>query len=167
MEISHPVSSVSLLSLSYVQTVVNFVVYAEGELPSKGVVEECTIEKDPTHVKENTTDLLPIPSIKDEKEKLDEGCRKVGGDASSIADRNSPGKKAPQGDLLSCSTSSINTVKLKPTTRKVAFLAVKNPVPLTTNATGTEFKGAESKSGDKEDSFFSLLTGGNVKDSLF
>ncbi|XP_062087854.1 uncharacterized protein LOC133794573 [Humulus lupulus] len=138
----------------------------EGELPSKGVNEECTTEKDPSHVKENTADLLPSPSIKDEKEKLDEGCLKVGGDASSIADRDCTGKKVPQGDLLSCSSFSSNTLKPKPMSRKVAFVAVKNPVPLTTNATGTDFKGAESKSGDKEDSFFSLLTGGHVKDSL-
>ncbi|KAM6585417.1 hypothetical protein CsatB_012419 [Cannabis sativa] len=139
----------------------------EGELPSKGVDEECTIEKNPNRVSENTADMLPSPSIRDEKERLGEDCPKVGEDASSIADRDSPGNKVHQGDLLSCSSFSSNTLKPKPMSRKVAFVAVKNSVPLTTNATGTDFKGAESKSGDKEDSFFSLLTGGDAKDSLF
>ena len=157
--------------------VVNFVACAEGELPSDGLHEDCTAEKGRAHIKEETTDLLPSPSISDDDKKLGEGCPKVG-DVSSIAE--SPGKKFPQGGLLSCSTSSSSTLKRKSPSRKVAFVAVKNPVAptetatgidfkgtATTNATGIDLKGIENESGNKEDSFFNLLTAGNTKDTLF
>ncbi|POO00406.1 hypothetical protein TorRG33x02_038190 [Trema orientale] len=136
----------------------------EGKLPSEGVNKDCTAEKVLAHIKEDTSDLCPCPSIMDNDEKLSEGYPEVG-DAPCIAE--TPSKKFPQGGLLSCSSFSSNTLKRKSASRKVAFVAVKDPAPSTTNAMGIKFKENESNIGNKEDSFFSLLSAGNTKDSLF
>ncbi|KAG8365063.1 hypothetical protein BUALT_Bualt18G0064100 [Buddleja alternifolia] len=69
------------------------------------------------------------------------------------------------------STSSYltNPVKLMNETEKrnVAFVSVKLPMPSsTTNESGFDLKGMEKNGERKEDSFFSLLTGGNNMSSL-
>ncbi|XP_024018622.1 uncharacterized protein LOC21400786 [Morus notabilis] len=113
------------------------------ELPSGGANEDQTAKKGPKHVEEDAVET-------------DDGKLQV---EDSL--------KFPQGGLLSCSSSSPNTPKLKSASKKVAFVAVKNSVPSTINAMGIHLKETESKSGEKEESFFSLLSAGSTKESLF
>ncbi|XP_015898804.2 uncharacterized protein LOC107432211 isoform X2 [Ziziphus jujuba] len=124
-------------------------------------------KKDLTHTQEGNTDLSPGVSIGDDDGKVVEGCSKVG-DASSIEEI--PSKEFPQGGLLpgtSSFPSSNASSKLQSGSRRVAFVSVKNPQPSACSVSGIHLKQTESKSDSKEDAFFSLLSAGNTKDSLF
>lgn len=134
-------------------------------------------EKGPSHIQEDKTDLLAGPSMESGNGKAAvEGCTEVG---DGSVDATIPSKKLLQkGGLLAESelSPSSNSLKIKSGSRKVAFVSVKNPPALTTNVKNTplsatnvmaSFKENETNGGAKEDPFFSLLTGGNVNNSLF
>uniref|UniRef100_A0A6P4BI47 uncharacterized protein LOC107432211 isoform X1 n=1 Tax=Ziziphus jujuba TaxID=326968 RepID=A0A6P4BI47_ZIZJJ len=156
-------ASIPALSLKY-QSLDSFL----GDEPhSKGMDEDHAAKKDLTHTQEGNTDLSPGVSIGDDDGKVVEGCSKVG-DASSIEEI--PSKEFPQGGLLpgtSSFPSSNASSKLQSGSRRVAFVSVKNPQPSACSVSGIHLKQTESKSDSKEDAFFSLLSAGNTKDSLF
>ncbi|XP_058001359.1 uncharacterized protein LOC110670780 [Hevea brasiliensis] len=134
-----------------------------------------------TYTKEDEKDLFPDPSTERENEKEVEG----GFDLGDNPDAGTPDEKLqPEGDLLATSSSSPRSKPLTPksSARSVTFVSVKRPAPSTAafisvkrpaistaNITVTDVHSAESEkdSGNKEDSFFNLLTGGSLKDSLF
>ena len=137
-------------------------------------------KKDPSHITENKTDLLTGSSL----EITEAGDGKAvesyteAGDGSGIA--AAPSKKLPPEDGLLTATktsTSSNVLKSKSGSRKVAFVSVKNPPTSTanvknpplsaTNITTFDFKENETNTDKMEDPFFSLLTGGSLKDSLF
>ncbi|KAH7546675.1 hypothetical protein FEM48_Zijuj01G0226700 [Ziziphus jujuba var. spinosa] len=156
-------ASIPALSLKY-QSLDSFL----GDEPhSKRMDEDHAAKKDLTHTQEGNTDLSPGVSIGDDDGKVVEGCSKVG-DASSIEEI--PSKEFPQGGLLpgtSSFPSSNASSKLQSGSRRVAFVSVKNPQPSACSVSGIHLKQTESKSDSKEDAFFSLLSAGNTKDSLF
>ncbi|KAM3696480.1 hypothetical protein ACB098_06G042100 [Castanea mollissima] len=141
-------------------------------------------KKDPSHITENKTDLPTGSSLESDNGKAVESCTEVGDgkaverDGSGIA--ATPSKRLPQEDGLLTATktsTSSNVLKSKSGSRKVAFVSVKNPPASTanvknpplsaTNVTAFDFKENETNTDKKEDPFFSLLTGGSLKDSLF
>ncbi|KAL0000894.1 hypothetical protein SO802_014675 [Lithocarpus litseifolius] len=146
-------------------------------------------KKDPSHITENKTDSRTGSSLESDDGKAVESCTEVGdgkavesytkvGDGSGIA--ATPSKKLPQEDGLLTATktsTSSNVLKSMSGSRKVAFVSVKNPPASTanvknpplsaTNVTTFDFKENETNTDKKEDPFFSLLTGGSLKDSLF
>nr|XP_023886792.1 uncharacterized protein LOC111998905 [Quercus suber] len=148
-----------------------------------------TDKKDPSHITENKTDLLTGSSLESDDGKAVESCTEVGdgkavesyaevGDGSGIA--AAPSKKLPpEDDLLTATKTSTSSdvLKSKAGSRKVAFVSVKNPPASTanvknpplsaTNITTFDFKEKETNTDKMEDPFFSLLTGGSLKDSLF
>ncbi|KAK9269537.1 hypothetical protein L1049_001313 [Liquidambar formosana] len=137
------------------------------ELGSRETDAEHTAKEGPSCVTEDTTDMVAGLSVESDDCKI-EGCRNVG-DCSGIA--GSPSKNfPPEGGLVASSKSSEspNPLNLKSGSRgKVAFVSVKRPAPSNTNVTDFHFRKIEDESDDKKDPFFSLLTGGNLKDSLF
>lgn len=66
-------------------------------------------------------------------------------------------------------TSSLHPLKRKfgSSNNKVAFVAVKRPTVSAATAALSPVEEIKSNDENKEDPFFSLLTGGNMKDSLF
>ncbi|KAL5548291.1 hypothetical protein UlMin_003522 [Ulmus minor] len=128
--------------------------------------ENHTANHDPALPKHYKTDLLPVPSTRNDDEKQVEGSPEVG-EASIVSET----PITNQTYLLSSSSffPTSNASKLKSGSRRVAFLAVKNPLPSTATPKGvpTQLKETETKSDNKEDPFFSLLTAGNTKDSFF
>ncbi|KAF3453500.1 hypothetical protein FNV43_RR03940 [Rhamnella rubrinervis] len=146
--------------------------FLRDELHSKSMDEDhaAAAETGLTHTGEDKTDLCPSPSIGNDVRKVVEGSLKVG-DAPSIAETPASKKFTHDGLPGSSSSSSSflssNTSKLQSGSRRVAFVSVKNPLTSTSSLRGIQFKETESKSNSKEDSFFSLLTAGNTKDSVF
>ncbi|KAL5548289.1 hypothetical protein UlMin_003520 [Ulmus minor] len=128
--------------------------------------ENHTANHDPALPKHDKTDLLPVPSTRNDDEKQVEGSPEVG-EASIVSET----PITNQTYLLSSSSffPTSNASKLKSGSRKVAFLAVKNPLPSTATPKGVpiQLNETETKSDNKEDPFFSLLTAGNTKDSFF
>lgn len=89
-------------------------------------------------------------------------------------------KLPPEGDMLPISSSSPSSKTLtprsswasvaffsvkRPAPSTAAFISVKRPVTSTSSTTGTDLHSAESEtySGNKEESFFNLLTGEALK----
>ncbi|KAI8009726.1 hypothetical protein LOK49_LG06G00542 [Camellia lanceoleosa] len=117
------------------------------------------------HIKVNNTCSFEGPVIKNDDAKKIEDCSKVE-DASGSPKENLPSEIGLPTDSSSSVLS--DPLKLKPGSKnKVAFISVNKPAASTTNVTELHIKGTESRSDDKEDPFISLLTGGNLKDSLF
>ncbi|GMP52587.1 hypothetical protein CsSME_00018337 [Camellia sinensis var. sinensis] len=117
------------------------------------------------HIKVNNTCSFEGPVIENDDAKKIEHCSKVE-DVSGSPRENLPSEIGLPTD----SSSSVRSdpLKLKPGSKnKVAFISVNKPAVSTTNVTELHIKGTESRSDDKEDPFFSLLPGGNLKDSLF
>ncbi|OMO80609.1 hypothetical protein CCACVL1_12863 [Corchorus capsularis] len=127
-----------------------------------------------THVKETMTD----PLIEDEdRKRVEVLAEKV----DTIAE--TPSKNLSQAHFANTSTSaSSDGLRVKPSAKKVAFVSVKRPaLSSSANPTDLPSKAAQSTAnpagfpsqetgkseGDKADAFFSLLTRGNLKDSLF
>lgn len=98
-------------------------------------------------------------------------------DGSKVEDVSVSGYAEPSNETLHSETglvvelgSSLHTNPLKRKSgsqNKVAFVSVKKPAATTANISGLQIKGTESHGDNKEDRFFSLLTGGNLKGSLF
>ncbi|KAF5727971.1 hypothetical protein HS088_TW21G00111 [Tripterygium wilfordii] len=121
----------------------------------------------PCAVKEDRINLLASPSNENVKTPQVEDGEEMreGSDSARI-----PNSKAPaEGGLLAPSSSSQSSfsLKRKSDSNKVAFISVKRPASSSSNVTDINLKGAEEDTNDKKDSFFDLLTGGSLKDSLF
>ncbi|GLT72629.1 hypothetical protein SLA2020_445460 [Shorea laevis] len=156
-------ASLGALAVKY-RTIESFL--GDDELVPERVDADQTAEKSPSHINEDKTDLLAGPSMESGNGKAVQGCTEVG-DGSVVA--TIPSKKLLQeGGLLADSKLSPSSNSLKPMSgsRKVAFVSVKNP-PLSATNVMASFKENETNGGDKKDPFFSLLTGGNVNNSLF
>ncbi|KAJ0103166.1 hypothetical protein Patl1_04268 [Pistacia atlantica] len=128
--------------------------------------DHAAAERPTTNIDENKINLLASPS--DDGKQVD-GTSKVGDDSGTS---ETPGHEFTQeGDLLAASSSSpsSNPSKVKSSTKKVAFVSVsvKKPAPSTSNSLDLNVKEIEKKSDEQEDKFYNLLTGGNLKDSLF
>ncbi|CAK8564596.1 unnamed protein product [Lathyrus sativus] len=161
-------------------------------------------ERDPPHVKDMNTDLSTSTHVKDLNTDLLTGSPQIdevtetvisseegGGNCSTTKApicKSSPEeapfcKSSPEGNMHALSHSqSLNSGKLHPGSKKVAFLSIKNPtlVPqnvqssvsvLTSNAKANVFnfmtKESDKTKDDKGDSLASIFTNVNAKDSLF
>ncbi|MBA0850390.1 hypothetical protein Goshw_029020 [Gossypium schwendimanii] len=84
-------------------------------------------------------------------------------------DENSELKNVSQAHLVAdTSTSAISdSFGVMSNVRKVAFVSVKRPASSPANPTDLPSKGSGSSGGDKTDAFYSLLTLGNLNNSLF
>ncbi|OMP04432.1 hypothetical protein COLO4_09627 [Corchorus olitorius] len=127
-----------------------------------------------THMKDSMTD----PLIEDEDRKHVEVLAEKVDTAAET-----PSKNLSQAHLANTSTSaSSDGLRVKPIAKKVAFVSVKRPAPSssanptdlpskaaqsTTNPAGSPSQETGKSEGDKADAFYSLLTRGNLKDSLF
>jgi hypothetical protein len=124
-------------------------------------------EKGSSHIKEDKTDLLAGPSMEGGNgEAAVVGCTEVG---DGSVDATIPSTKLlEKGGLVADSelSPSSNSLKITSGPRKVAFVSVKNP-PLSATNVMASFRENETNGGAKDDPFFSLLTGGNVNNSLF
>lgn len=114
---------------------------------------------------DDKSDMFPAPSIRIDDGKPIEDITRVENVSSftEISINNSP-----KASSIPCSSSSasLNSSKLSSGTRKVAFVSIKNPLPSVNSGLGIPSKETEMKKDDK-DSFFSLLTGGNTRETLF
>lgn len=112
----------------------------------------------PIKITEDKTNLLASPSIgSDDVNQVDSGMKV----------REISGTSATPGQKTSSSSPSSNLLKAKSGTKKVAFVSVKGPAPATSDSLDLQIKEPENKSDDGEDKFYNLLTGGNLKDSVF
>ncbi|XP_062170772.1 uncharacterized protein LOC133876498 [Alnus glutinosa] len=167
-------ASLGALAVKY-QSIESFL--GDDELVPKIVDADQMAEKGSSHIKEDKTDLLAGPSMEgDNGEAAVEGCTEVG---DGSVDATIPSTKLlEKGGLVADSelSPSSNSLKITSVSRKVAFVSVKNPPVLTTNVKNpplsatnvmASFRENETNGGAKDDPFFSLLTGGNVNNSLF
>ncbi|XWS51906.1 hypothetical protein CRYUN_Cryun11dG0022000 [Craigia yunnanensis] len=133
------------------------------------------------HMKNSTTDLITDSYIEDED------CKQIGNFAEKVDTAvitKTPGlKNVSEAQLLANTGTSVSSdsLKLMSTVRKVAFVSVNKPAsstenptclpskaaPSTMNPTHLPSKVTGSNGDDKTDAFYSLLTCGNLKDSLF
>lgn len=130
---------------------------------------------DPTDISEGHAHIeLDNPSSIEDPLTENVGMKKVQ-DSSKVEDVSGfvepliQNLNSESGLLMDLSSSpGSNPLKRKSgSTSKVAFVSVKKPATSTTNVSGLQIKGTEIHGDSKEDPFFSLLTGGNLKDSLF
>ncbi|KAM0063492.1 hypothetical protein Hdeb2414_s0003g00091521 [Helianthus debilis subsp. tardiflorus] len=121
--------------------------------PADVTVDE-TCEDDPATMR---TDIVSSTGS------LTNDCKQVE-EAEDLKDQSGvlePSIKNPEQEQITCSSfpADQDLPKLKP--KKVAFISVKKPDASKANDTGLLSKLSDSRgNGDKEDSFFSLLTGG-------
>ncbi|XP_024033325.1 uncharacterized protein LOC18054299 isoform X2 [Citrus clementina] len=121
----------------------------------------------PIKITDDKTNLLASPSIQSDDVNQVDGGMKVGEISGTST---APGQKIAQESSLlstSCPSPSSKLLKAHSGTRKVAFVSVKRPAPATSDTLDLQIKEPEKKSDDGEDEFYNLLTGGNLKDSLF
>ncbi|KAI8557629.1 hypothetical protein RHMOL_Rhmol04G0024900 [Rhododendron molle] len=124
---------------------------------------------DPTDISEGHAHIeLDNPSsIENDDMKKVQDSSKVE-DVSGFVEPLIQNLNSESGLLMDLSSPGSNPLKRKSgSTSKVAFVSVKKPATSTTNVSGLQIKGTESHGDSKEDPFFSLFTGGNLKDSLF
>lgn len=118
---------------------------------------------DPMKMTEN--DLLASPSERVNDISIEDNTEIKDGSISP-ADTSSKTFLPQEGSLLVNSSPSLVGAK-KSNSKRPAFVAVKNPKPVTSSAVGIQFNETKVDSEEKEDPFFTLLTGGNAKGSLF
>ncbi|KAK6230326.1 hypothetical protein QUC31_001844 [Theobroma cacao] len=146
--------------------------------------DEPTTEKSDTerltHMKDSMTNLLTDTSIEGEDRRQVE---KIAEKVDTTVNTECPSKNTSQDRVLADTgtSASFGSSKVMPGARKVAFVSVKGPVSSTANPIDHPSKAAAStmnptglpseetgkSEGDKTDAFYSLLTRGNYKDSLF
>ncbi|XP_020534485.1 uncharacterized protein LOC105632913 [Jatropha curcas] len=150
---------------------------------TENLKEDCTVEEGRIPcIKEDKKDLFAEPSIENENRMEVEGGVDVELRHNPADGGTTEEKLPPEGSLLSTSTSpstaktltpksvakSVGFISIKrPATSEAAFISVKRPTASTASVTDLHFEEDEKDSSNKEDSFFNLLTGGNLKDSLF
>ncbi|KAG4213761.1 hypothetical protein ERO13_A01G077000v2 [Gossypium hirsutum] len=134
---------------------------AETSPPMKGSITDITIDHDGEKMQ-----VENVAENGDDAVFLENSELKNVSQAYSVAD--------------ACTSAISDSLKVMSNTRKVAFVSVKRPAsspanptdlplrtgPSTTNPTDLPSKGSESSGGDKTDAFYSLLTRGNLNNSL-
>lgn len=156
-----------LVLLFLLPSSVTFVFCVDDELGSKKTDMLHSSEEGPTLVSEDKS-LLVNPSLESDDGKRVEDSLQVS-NGSEVAGSSIENLLPEQGLLPHTSSlPSSNPLKRKfDSSNKVAFVSVKRP---TVSAATTPFFPVEEIKSDnenKEDPFFSLLTGGNIKDSIF
>ncbi|XP_045819834.1 uncharacterized protein LOC123913228 [Trifolium pratense] len=172
-------------------------ILGDDELDPERVEKDAAAEQDSSHVKNMNTDLLPgLLQIDEVKETVFSSIKEEGGNCSTTKEtvfsseergesrsttKASLCESAPEADLHVLSQSSTSG-KLHSSSKKVAFVSIKNPklAPqsvqssisvLTSDAKAKafHFMGNESDQtkDDKGDSLASIFTNVNSKDSLF
>ncbi|XP_009760582.1 uncharacterized protein [Nicotiana sylvestris] len=154
-----------------------------GKTASKDLAEddEAVIDKDTANSPENPKDLAEYVQAVMDKDKatslqdpIQEGKDefRAQGDLA-IAGPSGNNFNAPEAGALPSSSLIKNPAKAKPGSKNnVAFVSVKRPAVSTKSELEFGIHGMQkgdnpSPSVDKEDPFFSLLTAGNMKSSLF
>ena len=156
-----------LVLLFLLPSSVTFVFCVDDELGSKKTDMLHSSEEGPTLVSEDKS-LLVNPSLESDDGKRVEDSLQVS-NGSEVAGSSIENLLPEQGLLPHTSSlPSSNPLKRKfDSSNKVAFVSVKRP---TVSAATTPFFPVEEIKSDnenKEDPFFRLLTGGNIKDSIF
>lgn len=134
-----------------------------GEHKPMDIVMEKSSEEDVTTIK--TDNLSSLDGITND-------CKQVEA-PNSAKDRSglleSSSKNLEHEHLMGSGLAvSSSPPKSKPgPKKKVAFISVKRPEPSKANDAGPIIKPSDGVNGEKEDPFFSLLTGGSHKHSLF
>ncbi|CAK7338424.1 unnamed protein product [Dovyalis caffra] len=150
--------------------VVNSFAHSDSDLEKAD--EDQTAREGSAHIKEDTKHLFPGPPLRGEFGKQVEDGVELG-DNPIISE--SPGKQLPPKDSLAATSSSPPSSKSKqvafvsvkrPAPSTAAFISVKKPTTSNANIEDPHFKEMEDNS-NRDDSFFNLLTGDNLKDSLF
>ncbi|XP_002523000.2 uncharacterized protein LOC8260809 [Ricinus communis] len=149
----------------------------EDDSNSKNMNEDNTA-KGSTHIKEDEKDLFagPTESGKRKEEEcgieLDDKPVDVGTpDAKLLPESGSPAtsslspRKHPSPNLSARSVAFVSVKRPAPST--AAFVSVKRPATSTSNITDLHSEQAKEDSSKRQNSFFDLLTGGNLKESLF
>ncbi|XP_058208759.1 uncharacterized protein LOC131321823 isoform X4 [Rhododendron vialii] len=133
-----------------------------------GKADPNDISEDYSHIEVDNPSSIEDPSTENDDVKKVQDSSKVE-DVSGFVEPLIQNLNSESGLLMDLSSSpGSNPLKRKSgSTSKVAFVSVKKPATSTTNVLGLQIKGTESHGDSKEDPFFSLLTGGNLKDSLF
>ena len=125
-------------------------------------------EEGPSLISEDRS-VLEDPSLKSDDGKLVEDNLQVSNGAE--VDRSSGESLLSDHGLLPHTSSLLSSNPLKrkfgSSNNKVAFVAVKGPSVSAATAALSTVEEIKSDNENKEDSFFSLLTCGNMKDSLF
>ncbi|KAJ7960722.1 Calcium-dependent protein kinase 14 [Quillaja saponaria] len=142
----------------------------------ESVTLECKSAAEVLTQKDGNTELLAGPSTMNDKEKTIEGD-KEGGDSLDVVETPCKELSPQEGGVLGLSKSSSGgtALKHKSGSKRVAFLSVKNPTLSTPNVQNLSPLNAKAPhlmenvtdNDNKQDTFFSLLTSGIVKDSLF
>ncbi|KAI5410745.1 uncharacterized protein LOC127085751 [Lathyrus oleraceus] len=188
----------SVGNLSVQASAVNYTtiesILGDDQLDPEKDEEAAAAESDPPHVKDMNTDLLTSPHVKDLNTDLLTGSPQIDEVTETVISSEEGGgncsttkapfcKSSPEGNLHALSHSqSLNSGKLHPCSKKVAFVSIKNPtlVPqsvqssvsvLASNAKANVFnfmtKESDQTKDDKGDSLASIFTNVNAKDSLF
>lgn len=133
-----------------------------------GKADPTDISEGHAHIELDNPSSIEDPSTENDDMKKVQDSSKVE-DVSGFVEPLIQNLNSESGLLMDLSSSpGSNLLKRKSgSTSKVAFVSVKKPATSTTNVSGLQIKGTESHGDSKEDPFFSLLTGGNLKDSLF
>ncbi|XP_027106514.1 uncharacterized protein [Coffea arabica] len=131
-----------------------------GDYETGKAYPEAAVEGPDGMTKDNGSLADPVSESNEEKH-LRDGSSGAGPTANS--------NMALEGGLLTTSSSSThsNPLKRKAGKEKVAFMSVQAPSPSTSNKLDSGFKLTDKVDEQKEDPFFSLLTGGNKNTSVF
>ncbi|XP_027112952.1 uncharacterized protein [Coffea arabica] len=131
-----------------------------GDYETGKAYPEAAVEGPDGMTKDNGSLADPVSQSNEEKH-LRDGSSSAGPTANS--------NMALEGGLLTTSSSSphSNPLKRKAGKEKVAFMSVRAPSPSTSNKLDSGFKLTDKVDEQKEDPFFSLLTGGNKNTSVF
>lgn len=139
----------------------------DDEQDSEKAHVEHAAREGPININKEKTDLLASPPIQSNDVSQVESSLKAE-EISGTTAASGQMFTTEGGSLATSSSSPIsNILKAKSGTKKVAFVSVKRPAPATTNSLDLHIKEPEKISGDEEDKFYNLLTGGSLKDSLF
>ncbi|KAL4273004.1 hypothetical protein GQ457_13G002400 [Hibiscus cannabinus] len=131
--------------------------------------ENADAERSP-HMKDSTTDFT---TDRDNEDRIQ--VEKFAEEVDNTVITENPGmKNVSQGSSVADTGTSAGSgsLKLMSNARKVAFVSVKRPAcstanQTTMNPTDLPSKETGSDAGNKTDAFYSLLTRGNLNDSLF
>ncbi|KAE8667327.1 putative sgp1 monomeric G-protein [Hibiscus syriacus] len=129
----------------------------------KPTAENADTEISP-HMNETTTNFIRDHDDKDTKQ-VENFAEKAD---DTVVTENPWQKTVSQASSLAdTGTAGSSSLKLVSNVRKVAFVPVKRPATSTGNPTDVPSKESKSNGGDKTEVFYSLLTRGNLNDSLF
>ncbi|XVF03928.1 hypothetical protein REPUB_Repub05bG0035700 [Reevesia pubescens] len=145
--------------------------------------DETTTEKPDAerlpHMKDSTTNLTEPPIEDENRKQVENFAEKV--DTAVITEIPGDNVYQAHSPADTGTSASSDSLKVMSNLRKVAFVSVKRPASSTASPTDLPSKAAKStmkptdlhsketgsNEGEKTDAFYSLLTRGNLKDSLF